>query len=310
MKNKIIWFVCAILVIIVVMPLIVEDLEKEELNEQTREQLDGEFIELSGGITHYELKGEKGAKTIVLVHGNAVPYVSWDNTVDALVEAGFRVLRYDVFGHGFSDRPDLDKYNRDFYDKQLVELLAELAITGTVYMAGTSQGGSISIYFAARHTGRVEKLALLSPFFDSFEGAGGAELLKTPIIGEYIIRLVGAKKLVDPSKGFYSDGKKTALISKLKEQLRYKGKKRAVLANLRGNALNDATEFYVEVKKQRIPMLLTWGKQDRSISGESMSKLRELMPTIEYHEFENAAHLAHYEFPERINPVLINFFKK
>ena len=310
MKNKIIWFVCAILVIIVVMPLIVEDLEKEELNEQTREQLDGEFIELSGGITHYELKGEKGAKTIVLVHGNAVPYVSWDNTVDALVEAGFRVLRYDVFGHGFSDRPDLDKYNRDFYDKQLVELLAELAITGTVYMAGTSQGGSISIYFAARHTGRVEKLALLSPFFDSFEGAGGAELLKTPIIGEYIIRLVGAKKLIDPSKGFYSDGKKTAFISKLKEQLRYKGKKRAVLANLRGNALNDATEFYVEVKKQRIPMLLTWGKQDRSISGESMSKLRELMPTIEYHEFENAAHLAHYEFPERINSVLINFFKK
>ena len=310
MKNKIIWFVCAILVIIVVMPLIVEDLEKEELNEQTREQLDGEFIELSGGITHYELKGEKGAKTIVLVHGNAVPYVSWDNTVDALVEAGFRVLRYDVFGHGFSDRPDLDKYNRDFYDKQLVELLAELAITSTVYMAGTSQGGSISIYFAARHTGRVEKLALLSPFFDSFEGAGGAELLKTPIIGEYIIRLVGAKKLIDPSKGFYSDGKKTAFISKLKEQLRYKGKKRAVLANLRGNALNDATEFYVEVKKQRTPMLLTWGKQDRSISGESMSKLRELMPTIEYHEFENAAHLAHYEFPERINPVLINFFKK
>jgi pimeloyl-ACP methyl ester carboxylesterase len=64
----------------------------------------------------------------------------------------------------------------------------------------------------------------------------------------------------------------------------------------------------VEVKKQGIPMLLTWGKQDRSISGESMSKLRELMPTIEYHEFENAAHLAHYEFPERINPVLIKFF--
>ncbi len=292
------------------MPFIVEDLEKEDLNKQTREQLDGEFIELSGGITHYELKGEKGAKTIVLVHGNAVPYVSWDNTVDALVEAGFRVLRYDVFGHGFSDRPDLDKYNRDLYDKQLVELLDELAITSPVYMAGTSQGGSISTYFAARHTGRVEKLALLSPFFDSFEGAGGAALLKTPIIGEYIIRLVGDKKLIDPSKVLYSDGKKTALISKLKGQLRYKGKKRAVLANLRGNALNDATEFYVEVKKQGIPMLLTWGKQDRSISGESMSKLRELMPMIEYHEFENAAHLAHYEFPERINPVLINFFKK
>ena len=312
MKKKTIWIVGTIPVVIVVviaMPLIVGDLEKEELNEQTREQLDGEFIELSGGMTHFELRGEKGAKTIVLVHGNAVPYASWDNTVDALVEAGFRVLRYDVFGHGFSDRPDLDQYNRDLYDQQLVELLDELAITGPVYMAGTSQGGSISICFAARHPGRVEKLALLSPFFDSFEGAGGAALLKTPIIGEYIIRLVGDKTLIDPSDGLYSDGKKAALISKLKEQLRYKGKKRAVLANLRGNALNDATEFYVEVKNQGIPLLLTWARQDRSISGESMRKLRELMPSLEYHEFDNAAHLAHYEFPERINPVLINFFK-
>jgi pimeloyl-ACP methyl ester carboxylesterase len=112
LKKKTIWIVGAIPVVIVVviaMPLIVGDLEKEELNEQTREQLDGEFIELSGGMTHFELRGEKGAKTIVLVHGNAVPYASWDNTVDALVEAGFRVLRYDVFGHGFSDRPDLDQ---------------------------------------------------------------------------------------------------------------------------------------------------------------------------------------------------------
>ena len=54
-------------------------------------------------------------------------------------------------------------------------------------------------------------------------------------------------------------------------------------------------------------MLLTWGCQDQSISGESMQRLRALIPEIEYHEIENAAHLAHYEFPERINPILIKF---
>ena len=307
--EKIIWMVCTIIAIIVALPFIVGDFEKEELNEQTRRQLDGEFIELSGGITHYELKGKKKAKTIVLVHGNAVPYVTWDNTIGALVEAGFRVLRYDVFGHGFSDRPDLDQYNRDLYDKQLLELLDKLSIVSPIYLVGTSQGGSISTYFAAKHKGRVKKIALLSPFFDSFEGAGTAALLKTPIIGEYLISLAGDNKLIDPSKGFYSGGKKTALMSKLKEQLHYKGKKRAVLANLRGNSLKDLGEFYVEVEKQGLPMLLTWGKQDQSISGESMSRLRELIPRIEYHEFNNAGHLMHYEFPEKINPLIINFFK-
>jgi len=79
-------------------------------------------------------------KTIVLIHGNAAPYVTWDNTVSALIAAGFRVLRYDLFGHGFSDRPELYRYNRDLYDNQLVELLTKLAISEPVYLVGTSQG--------------------------------------------------------------------------------------------------------------------------------------------------------------------------
>ncbi len=90
----------------------------------------------------------------------------------------------------------------------------------------------------------------------------------------------------------------------------FKGIKRAIFANLRSDTLDDATAFYTEVKKQEIPMLLTWGKQDKNISGESMSRLRELIPAIKYYEIENTGHLAHYEFPERINPILINFFKE
>lgn len=236
--------------------------------------------------------------------------MTWDNNFDALVDAGFRVLRYDFFGHGFSDRPELDKYTRELYDNQLVELLEKLAITDSIYMVGTSQGGSISSYFTSNHKGKVTKLALLAPFFDSFVEEDKAAVLKPPFIGEYIMRLIGDNKLVDPSNGFYSEKKQNILISKLKKQINYKGKKRAFLANIRGDSLNDATSFYTEVKKQEIPILLTWGKQDQIISGESMSRLRTLIPEIKYYEIENAGHLAHYEFPEKINSILINFFKE
>ena len=307
--KKILWIICAILLIIVVVPFLTGNAEKEALNQQTRAQLEGAFIKLSGGVTHYELKGEQGAKTIVLVHGNAAPYVSWDNTIDALAAAGYRVLRYDIFGHGYSDRPALDAYDRDLYDRQLVELLDKLGITGPIYLTGTSQGGMISAYFTARHPGRVEKLALLAPLFDSFEGRA-VKMLAKPLLGEYIMRLMGDRKLIDPTPVLYSDEKKPALVAKLKEQLRFQGKKKAVLANLRGLNLHDATQIYKAVKELNIPILLTWGQQDRSISAESMARLRELIPAIEYHEFENASHLAHYEFPARINPVLIKFFKK
>lgn len=310
MKNILVYSLILILLIIILMPFITEDLEKEVLNEHTRASINGEFIELSDGVTHYELKGDEQAKTIVLVHGNAAPYFSWDNNFDYLVDAGFRVLRYDVFGHGFSDRPDIDKYNRDLYDRQLVELLDKLEINEPIYIAGTSQGGSISIYFTAAHPGKVEKIALLSPLFDSFEGEGMTNLLKSKGLGEYLMGVVGDKSLVNPSKVLYSSEKNEELKEKLSIQIHYKGKKRAVLANMRGDGINDATSFYKKVKEQGIPMLLTWGKNDRSISGESMTRLRQMIPQIQYYELEEASHLAHYEFPEKINPIMVNFFEE
>ena len=50
MQRKIMWIIFAIAAIIVVMPLLVGNLEKEELDEQTRSQLNVDFIELSNGF--------------------------------------------------------------------------------------------------------------------------------------------------------------------------------------------------------------------------------------------------------------------
>lgn len=294
---------------IIVIPFLVEDIGKQELNRKTRAQLDGEFIELADGVTHYELRGNDNAPTIVLVHGNAAPYFSWDHNFEALVKAGFRVLRYDVFGHGFSDRPRMTTYNRDLYDRQLEGLLWRLEIHTPVYLVGTSQGGSICAYFAAKHPDKVEKLALLSPLYDGFQGERMTRLLKVKGIGEYLMCLMGDKILTNPSRGFYSNCNVDDLIAKLKGQIRFKGKKRAVLANIRGNAMDDVKDIYIELKKQGIPVLLTWGKKDKSISGESMLRLRNVLTKLDYYELENAAHLAHYECPNQINPLLINFFQ-
>jgi len=41
-----------------------------------------------------------------------------------------------------------------------------------------------------------------------------------------------------------------------------------------------------------------------------LRRLRDLIPDIEYHELGGARHLAHYEFPERINPILIKFLTR
>ena len=269
----------------------------------------GSFVELSAGVTHYELRGDTAGERVVLIHGNRAPYVTWDNTIEDLCDAGLRVLRYDLFGHGFSDRPELRRYDHHLYNTQLAELLNRLEIPHPVLVVGTSQGGSIGACFVSEHPGKVKKLALLSRLFDDFEGSRGviASLVKTPLIGELLQQLVGDSKIADLSGAILSADKKTVLENEVAKQFRFRGKRRAILANRRGDALKDAVSWYESVREQGIQTLLTWGTLDKSIPGDSMNRLRDLLPGIEYHELEGAGHLAHYEFPDRINPPLIRF---
>ena len=288
------------------------EIGKPDLTPETREDLPGSFVELPTGVTHYELRGDPDARCVVLIHGNAAPYVSWDNTIEDLVEAGLRVLRYDVVGHGFSDRPRLRTYDRALYVKQLAELIDRLDIPYPVSVVGTSQGGSIGACFAAANPGKVERLALLSPLFDDAVGSGSPlfKILSTPLAGELLLQLAGDSKLSDLSNRISSPDKKAVLESEVAKQFRFRGKRRAILANVRGDSFTNPTAAYEDVKTQGIPTLLTWGTEDKLIPEDSMRRLRDLLPDIEYHEIEGASHLAHYEYPERINPILIDFLTR
>ena len=60
------------------------------------------FVDLPSGRTHYEAIGAGPA--VILIHGVSGPLQTWEKTATALVDAGYRVIRYDLFGRGFSDR--------------------------------------------------------------------------------------------------------------------------------------------------------------------------------------------------------------
>lgn len=279
------------------------------LDDEARKVLPGSFVALSRGVTHYELRGSTDAGDVVLIHGNAAPYITWDHTVGALCDAGFRVLRYDLFGHGYSDRPRLPRYDRSFYNEQLAELLDRLGIGLPVSLVGTSQGGSIAACFTAEHPGAVSRLALLAPFFDTLPGSASFayRLAVTPGFGELLGSLMPDRKLADITDAVVSPEANADLQRAVLDQFRFDGKRQAILANLRGDALQDATSCYRRVGEQRIPVLLTCGTADRKIPMESIARLRRLLSSIEYRDIEGAGHLAHYEFPETVNPVLTGF---
>ncbi len=310
MKKALI-VVAAIALLLILLPFLTGNLEVKELNDDVRKELGLTFIRLTDGMVHYDVTGPERGDVVVLVHGNAAPDFSWDRNVKVLTDAGFRVVRYDLYGFGYSDRPDT-VYSRELYDRQLSELLAKLGIAGPVRLVGTSQGGSIAVYFTAKHPGRVQQLALLSPFINVLPMKAIIGLVKIPGIGDYIGRVALDRiNLNYPNKVFAdTDAIPEEYTKKYREQLAYRGFKRARLSNLRGDSLADFTPQYEAVGRSGIPVLLTWGTADRVIMADSIANIKRSLPKIEYHEIDGGGHLVHYENPEKVNDILVRFLRK
>src|SRR5512145_3238365 len=85
----------------------VTNTETVDLDQSVRAQAPGKFVKLSDGLVHYQLSGPAEAPTVALVPGATLPFFVWDPIIDPLLKAGFRVLRFDLFGRGYSDRPNL-----------------------------------------------------------------------------------------------------------------------------------------------------------------------------------------------------------
>src|SRR5205823_6022724 len=106
-----------------------------------RKAPNGQFIRLAGGVTHYQFDGAPGGRVVLLINGFSTSYNIWDPTFDALTQEDFRVLRYDLFGRGYSDRP-IAKYDANLFDQQALDLIDALGIR-QVDVGGVSMGGPI-----------------------------------------------------------------------------------------------------------------------------------------------------------------------
>src|SRR5262249_33657989 len=115
------------------------DPEQRPLDQAVRAAMPGQFARLSDGYTHYELGWPVDGRVVVLAAGFSVPYYIWDPTFAALTAAGFRVLRYDYYGRGYSDRP-LIPFDDEMYVRQLNDLLTAVNISGPVDLVGISFG--------------------------------------------------------------------------------------------------------------------------------------------------------------------------
>jgi pimeloyl-ACP methyl ester carboxylesterase len=300
--------IVAALVLIGAIAYVSLDKERKTLDTTARAEAaaPGKFVQLSDGITHYDLSGPDSGRTIVLLSGFTVPFYIWDPTRDALAANGFRVLRYNYFGRGFSDRPKL-RYDLATYDRQLTELLDTLRVRAPVDVAGISMGGVIAANFADRHAERVRSVTLVDPGIGimrdtpfPFRIPGGGEVVMT------VAAPALAKGQLDD---FLHPERYPNWVERYKVQMQYKGFRRSVLETMRGDVFKRPAKSFTALAQSRIPMLILWGKADRTVPFSLSGTVRAAFPRAEFHAIDGAAHLPQIEQAARVDSLLVSFLR-
>lgn len=247
---------------------------------------------------------------VVLVHGFSVPYFIYDPTFQFLTQSGFRVLRYDLFGRGFSDRP-ASSYNMDLFVSQLATLLDALRFTRPVSLIGLSMGGPIAATFTVRYPELVNKLILIDP-----AGARPVSLTpmlkvaRLPFVAEAVLRLAGTESIVkSAAKDFFDPALVEHFISRYRIQMEFQGFSNAILSTIRNGMLDSFLHVYKALGKLDKEVLLLWGRNDMTVPFEHSFDLQAVLPKAEFHVIKNTGHIPHYEKPDEVNPLLLEFLR-
>ena len=115
-------------------------------------------LDVNGVRLHYQLDGAADAPVVMLSNSLASNLSMWDSQVPALLDAGYRVLRYDTRGHGHSDVLP-GPYTITQLAGDALGLLDALGL-GKVHFCGLSLGGMTGQMLATHHGERLLSLTL------------------------------------------------------------------------------------------------------------------------------------------------------
>lgn len=265
------------------------------------------FIGLPEGKLYARWDGPEGGPVAVMIHGFSQDSGVFDRNAPALAAAGFRVLRMDNWGRGWSDRPDA-RHDVELFDRQILGGLDALGLTQPVDVVGLSMGGAIAVAFTVRHPDRVRRLALIAPAGLPFERPFSARLVTWPGAGAWVMRVFGRGLLLGGEA--HPDAKIQAeMLANIEPAMRHAGYLDGLASTLRHYPLNGLEADYARIGSQGRLVLLVWGDQDSTVPFHNAPKAAELLKA-KLVTLAGATHAVNMEKAAEVNASLVAFLKE
>lgn len=248
---------------------------KPRMADARRADAPGHLARLSQGTTHYRWYGEPGEGPVaVCVHGLTTPSFVWDGVAEEMVAHGWRVLAFDLFGRGYSDRPP-GPQDREFFLEQLEEIIRHEGIRGDITLVGYSMGGAIAACFAARNPQLLRRLVLIAP-------AGMGPLprrlerrcAELPVVGDWLFRLAFPRRHRRAAQVLHrNEGVAPEVAAAQAGELDTRGFVPAVLSSMRGMLSEVLETEHRAIAAAKLPVLAIWATADAAIPISHMGRL-------------------------------------
>ena len=286
----------------------VREILRPRMGRRARTSAPGNFVKLSQGTTHFDWLGPKEGPIAVCVHGLTTPSFVWQGLARALAGMGFRVLVYDLYGRGWSDRPG-GRQNGEFFSRQLEELLADQGVVGEVTLIGYSMGGSIATVFAATHPGMLRRLILIAPAGMGHHLGRLARIASDlPVLGDWMFHVAYPRlmrKAIDQERHHPSSVER--IYDRQAAELKWRGFVPAVLSSLRGILSDRLSAEHKAIAAAKVPVLAIWARKDTVIPITGLARLAQWNRHARQAEVADAEHAVTYTHTDQVAGIIGSF---
>lgn len=252
----------------------------------------------------FEDRGDHSRTPIVLIHGFPFSRATWQPQVDVLSKS-YRVIAYDVRGHGESEVAD-GQYMLEFFVDDFIGLLDYLSVEKAT-VVGLSMGGYIALRAVERNPERCHALVLCDTRSeaDSNEGklkrAASIRTVKTQGLRRFAEEFV---KGVFARQTFQKKPDLVDFALGITERNSPNGICGALLA------LASRTDTTGSLPNIRVPTLILVGEHDLLTPPSVAQVMKERIANAELHIVPDAAHMSNLENPEAFNHFLLKFIER
>lgn len=251
-------------------------------------------------ISYYD-EGKHDAPCIIFIHGFPFNKSMWENQLEAF-KHHYRVLAYDVRGHGNADS-GIGAFSISDFAKDLFLFMDALHLE-KITLCGLSMGGYIALTAVQQQPERITSLILCDTQCAADSEDGKKKRMDT-------INAIREKGLTtyaqDSVKKLFSQHslthKKEVVMAV--EQTILQTKPQTIIDTLM--ALAGRKETCASLPLLKIPVLLLVGKEDQITPPAAAQKMHDLIDGSTLEEIDQAGHLSNLENPERFNQHIKSF---